>query len=121
MTFGADGTGTASIDVVGTAGDADATGYAAAIRTVVANRIRGSAEYSTATVETTPGAVGYLLVVAPSVARPINDRIHNISTSIETEVPETATRVLLLYRVGTGFVRPSGSPDSKLPAADSRF
>jgi hypothetical protein len=34
-------------------------------------------------------------------------------------VPETSTRVLVLYRVSNGFVRPSQSPDR--PALGSRF
>lgn len=108
--------------VVGNLGDADANGCAASLRTVIANRLRGSVEYSTSMVETTPTRhVGYLLLVAPSTGRPIRERLHDLSTSLETEVPETATRVLVLYRVGNGFARPAGTPDASLPGVDSRF
>jgi hypothetical protein len=108
--------------VVGNLGDVDANGCAAALRTVIANRLHGSVEYSTSMVETTPARhVGYLLLVAPSTARPIRERLHDLSTSLETEVPETATRVLVLYRVGNGYARPGGTPDADLPGMDSRF
>jgi hypothetical protein len=108
--------------LVGNLGDADATGCALALRTVIANRIRGSIEYTTSSAETTPAqGVGYLLLVAPSTARPMLGRLHDVATSLETEVPETATRVLVLYRVGNGFTRPAGSPDAAIPGIDSRF
>ena len=41
--------------------------------------------------------------LAPAVLRPEGERIHDVSTAIETEVPETATRVLVLYRLSNGF------------------
>jgi hypothetical protein len=108
--------------VVGTMGDADANGYAASFRTVVGNRLHGSVAYSTSMAETSPNRhVSYLLLVAPSTVRPIRERLHDLSTSFETEVPETATRVLVLYRIGNGFARPGGSPDAALPGVDSRF
>jgi TonB-dependent receptor-like protein/carboxypeptidase family protein len=108
--------------VVGNFGDADARGCALAWRTVITNRLRGSIEYTTASAETTPARqVGYLLLVAPSLARPLQQRLNDVATSLETEVPETATRVLVLYRVGNGFARASNSPDATLPGIDSRF
>ena len=108
--------------VVGTLGDADATGYATALRTVIAGRLHGSVEYSTSMVDTTPARqVGYLLLVAPSTVRPMKERLHDVATSFETEVPETATRVLVLYRVGTGYARPASGPEATLPGVDSRF
>jgi Carboxypeptidase regulatory-like domain/TonB dependent receptor-like, beta-barrel len=108
--------------VVGTMGDVDANGYAAALRTVIANRLHGSIEYSTSIVDTTPARrFGYLLLVAPSMAGPMKERLHDVATSLETEVPETATRVLVLYRIGNGFARPAGGPDAALPGVDSRF
>jgi hypothetical protein len=65
--------------------------------------------------------VDYLLLVAPSTTRPMQERLHDVATSLETEVPETATRVLVLYRVGNGFTRPAGALDAALPRIDSRF
>ena len=88
--------------VVGTMGDADANGYAAALRTVIANRLHGSVEYSTSMAETSPAShVRYLLLVAPSTARPMRSD-SMIWPRASKQVPETATRVLVL-RVGNGF------------------
>jgi hypothetical protein len=108
--------------LVGNLGNADATGCALAMRTVIANRLRASIEYTTSSADTMPAQrVDYLLLVAPSTTRPMQERLHDVATSLETEVPETATRVLVLYRVGNGFTRPAGALDAALPRIDSRF
>ena len=108
--------------VVANLGDASATGYEVEIRRVFANRVRSSVEYSTSVATTNPmRRVGYLLLLAPSTARPTQERLHDLATSVETEVPETATRVLVLYRVGNGFARPAGARDATNTGVDSRF
>jgi hypothetical protein len=108
--------------VVESLGDAQANGYATALRTVIARRVRGSVEYSTSMAVTTPPRqVGYLLLVAPATARLNRERLHDVATSVETEVPETATRVLVLYRVGNGFARGAGTRNAATPGIDSRF
>ena len=48
------------------------------------------------------------------------ERLHGVTTSMETDLPFTSTHVYLAYRLNTGFARrsddnPSGS------AVDSRF
>jgi hypothetical protein len=107
---------------VGNLGNADATGCAFALRTVFANRLRGSVEYTMSSADIMPSRnLGYLLLVAPSMIRPMQERLHDLATSLETEVPETATRVLVLYRVGNGFARPAGTPEASFPGIDSRF
>ena len=53
--------------------------------------------------------LGYMVLVDPAALRLDRDHIHDISTSIETEVPETATRVIVLYRVSNGFARPTAA------------
>src|SRR5439155_17179152 len=69
--------------------------------------------------------VDYLLVVAPSALRLESEHIHDVSTTVETEVPETATRVMVLYRISNGFARPAtGSGQtgaSDRPGLDARF
>jgi hypothetical protein len=107
---------------VGNLGDADATGCSVALRTVIANRLRGSVEYTTSSAGIVPTRhLGYLLLVAPSMVHPMQERLHDVATSLETEVPETATRVLVLFRVGNGFARPAGTPEAAFPGVDSRF
>ena len=55
---------------VDNAGLADATGFAAGVRTAVANRFHGSVEYSLTRANVgSPDAAGYLLLFAPSARR----------------------------------------------------
>jgi len=58
-----------------------------------------------------------MLVVAPSAVRPRLDRLQNLSTAIETNVPETSTRILVICRLTNAG--PSVGTDR--PAYDSRF
>jgi hypothetical protein len=54
--------------------------------------------------------------------RATREAIHDLSTRIETNVPETSTRVLVLYRVSNAFARPVSDADSGSRAGlDSRF
>jgi hypothetical protein len=108
---------------VGNAGAVDANGCSAAFRTSLANRIHGSVTYSMTRAQLMPSAdLRYLILLAPSAGRRDTERIHDVSTSIETSVPETATRVLVLYRVSNAFARSAlGSEGSDRSGLDSRF
>ena len=87
-----------------------AIGCTAAVRTLFASRVQGSVAYSLTNAQMTELATicGYLVLLAPSALHRNAERIHDVATSIETNVPETSTRVLVLYRVSNGFARPSG-------------
>jgi hypothetical protein len=99
-------------------GDVDATGWSTAIHTSLAHRVRGSVEYSRTQARWYPTAnAEYSVLLAPSTRRLESENVHDVSTTIETEVPETSTRVLLLYRVSNSFARPSDSTDR----IDARF
>jgi hypothetical protein len=90
--------------LVGNVGDVDATGYVATFRTGLRGRVHGSLEYTLANAVTMPfDDDGYLLLLAPTALRLGAERIHDLAATIETEIPETATRLLVLYRVGNGF------------------
>jgi hypothetical protein len=108
---------------VANVGQAKADGYSAGLRTVIANRVHGSIGYTAAHAELSPAdELRYLLVFAPSTMARKPARIHDVSTSIETEVPETATRLLVLYRVSNGFARAGVATDAaQRPALDGRF
>ena len=83
-----------------------ANGYAAGVKTVIAERVHGSVEYSFARAERNAlDTLTYLVLVGPTSAGPIHERVHDLSTSIETEVPETSTRVAFLCRLSDGFAR----------------
>jgi hypothetical protein len=88
---------------VANSGPVDANGYAAGMKTVIANRVRGSIEYSFARAERNPSdSLAYYVLFSPS-SQPLQERIHDVSTSFETDVPETSTRVAVLCRFSDGF------------------
>jgi len=109
--------------IVGNAGEARANGCSAEFRTLIAGRVHGSVAYSYADAELMPASSArYLLLLAPSAFRPVREVVHDVSTRIETNVPETSTRVLVLYRVSNGFARAGGDSDGgPRPGLDARF
>jgi len=107
--------------LVGNVGDGEVAGYRAEFRTVVARRVHGSVAYTISNAHLIPAeGLGYLLLMAPSVVRP-PERIHDLSTTVETTVPETATRVLVLYRVSNGFAHTLAGADGAPPFTGGRF
>jgi hypothetical protein len=109
--------------LVGSAGDAVAEGCRAEFRTVLAGRVHGSVAYTVSNAQLKPNdGLGYVVLLAPSAIRPVTERIHDLSTTIETTIPETATRILVLYRISNGFAHGLASGDgSSAPAVDGRF
>ena len=115
---------------VHTSGDVEASGLSAGLRTAIASRVHGAVEYSLTRARWEPAAdVAYMLFFAPSAVRAGSERIHDVSTSIETAVPETSTHVLVLYRVSNGFAHQSSAaraggvfvPALDRPELDARF
>jgi TonB dependent receptor-like, beta-barrel/Carboxypeptidase regulatory-like domain len=107
---------------VGNVGDVSAIGCTAGLRTLVASRVQGSIAYSLTNAQmTNADDLRYLVLLAPTALHRNAERIHDVATSIETSVPETSTRVLVLYRVSNGFARPSASQGPDRPGLGSRF
>jgi TonB-dependent receptor-like protein/carboxypeptidase family protein len=111
-------------------GDVSAVGVGAGLRASLADRVHGSVEYTMSRARfDESGAATYLLLLAPSAVRSEAERVHDLSTAIETDVPETSTRVVVLYRVSNGFshaaaVPPAGARPvaaASRPSLDSRF
>ncbi len=76
-------------------GDADASGLSAGVRAAIASRFHGSVEYSLTRAHlNSPDVLGDMFVFAPTATRQEPQRIHDVATSIETEVPETSTRLV---------------------------
>jgi hypothetical protein len=112
--------------LIGNAGDLDASGISAGFRTAVAGRLHGSIEYAISRAKwSQPDGLGVALVTMPTVSRTEPDRIHDLSTTVETDVPETSTRVLVVYRLSNAFARPLTGPDAatgdQSGNIDSRF
>ena len=106
------------------AGDVDASGISAGVRAAFARHIHGSVEYSLTRAHLGPTSdMAYMLLVAPSAARTVTERIHDVATAIDAVVPETSTRVIVLYRVSNAFARAphAGAVTGQIPSLDSRF
>jgi hypothetical protein len=103
---------------VGNYGDVQARGVSAGFRRS-AGRVQGSVEYSLTRARWDSGDEAALLMLGMPSSGPLRaGRIHDVATSIETDVPETSTRVVLLYRVSNAF---GHRPLDDAPGLDSRF
>jgi hypothetical protein len=102
---------------VGNDGDAEARGVTAGFRTV-AHRFQGAVDYSMTRAQW-KGAddLNYWVLNVPGTPL-LPERLHSLSTSIQTDVPETSTRVIVLYRLSNTFARRNAQDDH---AIDSRF
>ncbi len=104
---------------VATAGSVAADGWGVRFSSPLEYRLRGTVDYSLTRARWTPslesGIIGGL---APSAARVAAEEIHDVTTSLEANIPETATRVYFVYRLNSGFAGAAGEP---LPGFDGRF
>ena len=70
-------------------------------------RVQGAVDYSVTRAEWSPWSAAGLSPATVGVFRTGVERFHDVTTSIQTEIPETSTRVYLLCRVNTAFSRAS--------------
>jgi outer membrane receptor protein involved in Fe transport len=90
--------------VVADAGDFAARGWTVSVRQVVAGRLRGSVDYTVTTAQWEPSAEADILEwIAPSAVRRTSERLQDLTTSVETDIPLTATRVFAAYRINNAF------------------
>lgn len=103
---------------VGSAGSLDAEGWGVRLRTLSSKRVSGSIDYSLT--HSRWNAAGDVAGWAALAATRADQKdIHDITTSIQTDIPETATRVFVLYKVNSAYSRASADPaDAGL---DGRF
>ena len=97
---------------VASVGDASVGGWVLRVSTPEDQPIRGAVEYAVAEVEWTP--VTDLTALAGTRAG--DERIHDITTSIGADVPQTRTRLFVVYRVSNAF-----ATDESGAALGSRF
>lgn len=100
---------------VATVGDATARGWGISVSRAIIAGLRGSVDYS----QTTARWSGLGDGVVPWYGTTSLERFHDLTTSLETQIPQTATRVYVLYRINTAFARQT-SPDDESGLA-SRF
>jgi hypothetical protein len=103
---------------VGNYGDIAAHGAGAGFRTLIAGRIHGSIEYSLIQTRWNRGNGLDWTLPLPLPVPLRSGRVHDVATAVTTEVPATATRVVVLYRISNAFAH--GSAEDEAPL-DSRF
>jgi hypothetical protein len=104
---------------VGATGDVTARGVSVGVTSVL-GPARGSVQYQLAHASwVTSPETAILAVWAPSAVRPRSERFHDLTTSVETEIPATATRLVVLYRLDTAFAH--RAVESKEATLGARF
>jgi hypothetical protein len=105
---------------VANAGSLGADGWAVRFSTAPNKRVRGSVDYSVAHAHwLTRGDMGDIAAWAPAAIRAESEELHDVTTSLTTEIPETATRVFVFYKINTGYTRSDMS--QMRPGLDARF
>jgi hypothetical protein len=105
---------------VATAGDIDARGWGAAMMHEVPGYVRGTLEYTVTDAVWDPASDMSMARAVRSIPVAASEKIHDLQTSIEATIPQTATRVYAKYRVNTAFW--SGEPDLAMrSSANARF
>jgi outer membrane receptor protein involved in Fe transport len=101
---------------VGAAGDATVRGVGVTLTHALASFIRGSVDYSLSTADwvqrAEPIEFAVLTKWVPSAVRADRERIHDVTTSLETEIPYSATRVVVLYKLNTAFAGTTRDEDA---------
>jgi len=107
----------------GAVGDAAVRGVGVTFTHALAGFVRGSVDYSVSTADwldhSEPTEYAVLTKWVPSVVRTNRERIHDVTTSLETEIPYSATRVVVLYKLNSAFATATRAED--VPAFGARF
>jgi hypothetical protein len=99
---------------VATAGDLKARGWGVSLSRTVAERLRASIEYTQVRsiwIGGVPDAAS-LSLVAPAIRADDHDRFHDVTTTAETTLPVTATRLFVVYKLNSQFADRNG-PDRR--------
>ena len=97
----------------------DTAGWGVSFSHELAGRVRGVVEYSVTRSQWEPWRGARVLPQAARVWRTGTDSFHDVTTSVEAEIPETATSVFVLARVNTAFSRAAAL--SVAPGPGARF
>ena len=87
-------------------GSFDAHGWGVRLSSPPDRRVRASVDYSLTRARWTGrGAIDVLNDRAPGTVRESGETIYDVTTSVESEIPETATRFYVVYKVNSAFTR----------------
>jgi outer membrane receptor protein involved in Fe transport len=105
---------------VASAGALDADGWAVRLSSPPGKRLRACVDYSMTHARwLSRGDAAQIEAWAPTAVRPDRELLHDVTTSVETEIPETATRVFVLYKFNSGYTR--SDPEATRPGPEGRF
>jgi hypothetical protein len=105
---------------VANAGSMNADGWAVRLSANAGKRMTGSIDYSITHARWLErGDMAAIATLAPAAIRASAEGLHDITTSLVTEIPETSTRLFVLYKVNSGYTK----SDTSLPrpGLDARF
>ena len=96
-------------------GDASIDGWSVRVSTPEGQPVRGSIDYAVADVQWTPVADVSAIIGTTSrdglaPARDGFERVHDITTSLGADVPQTKTRMLIVYRVSSSYATLDSGP-----------
>ena len=105
---------------VGSAGDYEADGWGVSVSRVVSDHLRAAVDYTHANTvwRRWSNDREALSAVAPSVLRR-DDRIHDVTATLESVVSLTATRLFVLYKLNAAF--DSSYAVATVPGTNTRF
>jgi hypothetical protein len=104
---------------VASAGAVDAQGWAIRVTGTPSPYVHGTVDYSVTRAQwVSRGDMAAIAVWAPEAIRPRNEDVHDLTTSLESDIPQTATRLFVLYKIDDGFAS-KGEPAHT--STDTRF
>jgi hypothetical protein len=105
---------------VASAGAFTADGWAFRVSSPPSKPVRASIDYSVTRAQwISRGDSADIARWVPAAFRAEQENLHDVTTSFEGEIPETATRVFFVYRINTGYTR--ANHDLARPGLDARF
>ena len=101
--------------------EVNAEGWGLMFSHALAGRVRGTVDYSSTHASWAPWTASGLSPRTAGVFRTSTEQIHDLTTSIEAEIPETATEVFVLYRVNSAFSVTDPATSALTSGLDGRF
>lgn len=105
---------------VANGGNVAADGWGVTVSRQLAGRISGSVDYSyTRATWQSSTETALIAAQAPTATRFGTEQFHDVTTTVRTEIPETSTRVFVVYRINTAYSQ--AERDALMPGLDARF
>lgn len=97
---------------VASAGNVNGQGWGVSVSRTIAGNIHGSLDYTTTRAHWLTGAtdLDVLSRIAPGFLRQARERLYDVTSTVDAEVPATATRMFVMYRINTSAAVADGLP-----------